>query len=228
MSKAAANIEIKVSEGIFELVEASTLSMHDEFMKHEPKTANEEEFKQLLTDAIKKGLKDFYRPRLDPSFDENGEICYKPGEKPAVGKSYNWWQEKAKAFCSERGSRLGTKTEYVAFLGVLLKRLVASGWTVQHAWSAVCNDSKKLGNYWNSENAKHGFEGTGSREICGFFDLANSCKILAEDKETSGFWQAGGNFFHDSVKFPLADLLGRNCFRDRDFNFSVGWLVLSK
>ena len=227
MSKATANIEIKVSEDIFELVEASTLSLQDEFMKHEPKTAEGKEFKQLLTDAIKKGLKDFYRPRLDPSFDENGEISYKPGEKPAVGRSYNWWEKKAKEFCRERGSRLGTITEYVAFLGVLLKRLVASGWKVQDAWSAVCNDSKELGHYWNSKNAKYDFDPTGSREICRFFDLANTFKILAEDEETGGFWLAGGGYNEDGIDCPLAGLVHFDN-RNSDYDYSVGWLVLEK
>ena len=227
MSKATANIEIKVSEDIFELVEASTLSMQDEFMKHEPKTAEEKEFKQLLTDAIKKGLKDFYRPRFDPSLDENGEICYKPSEKPAVGRSYNWWEKKAKEFCRERGSRLGSKTEYVAFLGVLLKRLIADGWTVADAWSAVCNDSKKLGHYWNSENAKGHFEATGSREICKFFDLANTCKILADDKKDGAFWLAGCSYYGDSDNYPLADLV-LQCIRSCDITGGVGWLVLEK
>ena len=55
----------------------------------------------------------------------------------------------------ERASRLGIKTEYIAFLGVLIKKLVDSGWKVDDAWDAVCNDSKKLGHYWNSENAMH-------------------------------------------------------------------------
>ena len=72
--------------------------------------------------------------------------------------------------------------------------LVAKGWTCCEAWDAICNDSKNLGHYRNSHNAKHQFEDTGSREICGFFDLANTYKILAEDKEAGGFWLAGGYY----------------------------------
>ena len=224
------NSKAAVNKEFFELVEASTLSLQDEFMKYEPKTDEEKWFKQLLTDSIKKGLKDFYRPRLDPSFDENGEICYKcykPGEKPTVGRSYIWWEKKAKAFCRERGSRLGTKTEYVAFLGVLLKRLVASGWKVQDAWNAVCNDSKELGHYWNSVNAKGHFEATGSRESCKFFDLANTCKILADDRKDGTFWLAVSSYYGNSDNYPPADLV-RKCIRSCDITGGVGWLVLEK
>ena len=188
--------EIKVSGGqddTFVLVEASKLSLKDEFMKHKPKTDAERKFKELLTKAIQTGIKDFYRPRMDPSFSEDGGICYKAGLKPAVGKSYNWWNKVAVEFYPERHSRLGTRLEYVAFLGVLIKKLVDSGWTVENSWNAVCNDSRQLGHYWNSKNAKHDLEPTGSREICGFFDLANTYKILARDEEAGGFWLAGGD-----------------------------------
>lgn len=210
----------------FVLVEASKLSLSDEFMKYKPKTEREEEFKEQLTEVIKKGVKDFWRPKYDPSFNEEGTgICYVEGKRPAVGKSYNWWSNVAKAFCPERNSRLGTKSEYVAFLGVLIKKLVESGWKVEEAWRAVCYDSMELGHYSNSKNAKNEFEDTSSRAICGFFDLANTYKILAEDEEAIGFWLAGGVYCSNSNSDPLAD-----CYHD--FNRvdgngnSAGWLVL--
>ena len=150
-----------------------------------------------------------------------------PGQMPAIGKSYNWWNKTAKAFCPERESRLGTKNEYVAFLGVLIKRLVANSWTVGQAWYAVCNDSKELGHYCNSEDAKHTFEATGSREVCGFCDLANTFKILAEDEKTGGFWFAGGSYCFDSLGYPLAGL-DLDDFQNIGCYDSVGWLVLEK
>lgn len=228
--KTTTEMEIKVSgerilEGdIFVLVEASKLSLDDEFMSHKPTTKGEKKLKKLLTEAIKKGLKDFYRPVLDPSFNDDGGICYVQGNEPALGKSYNWWKKVAEEFMPERGSRLGAKTEYVAFLGVLLKNLVNNGWSKAKAWDAVCNDSKELGHYWNSENAKHELEFTGSRKIVGYFDLANTYKILAEDKEGGGFWFAGGGC---SRYYPLADLY-HDDNRDLSFLDSVGWLVLEK
>lgn len=212
----------------FVKVEASTLSLNDEFMKHEPKTKNERVFKEQVKNAIKSGLNDFYRPKYDPSFNEDcTSICYALGKKPAVGKSYNWWEKVAKEFNPERKSRLGTKTEYIAFLAVLIKELIASGKSVEWAWNAVCNDSKELGHYWNSKGAKHDFETTGSRDVCGWCDLANTCKILAEDKESGGFWLAGGYCFDGSLSNPLA-FLWLNFSRNDGFNFSCGWIVLER
>ena len=229
MSMTATDIETMISDA-FVLVEASKLSLNDEFMKYEPKTKMEEKFKRQLTEVIKKGAKDFWRPKYDPSFNEDGMgICFVAGKKPALSKSYDWWKKAARAFCPERHSRLGTKSEYVAFFGVLIKKLVESGWKVETAWRAACCDSKKLGHYWNSKNAKHDFEDTGSREICGFFDLANTFKILADDDEYCDMlWLVGGCYRYYSYNKPLAVI---NCY-DQYYNegynhhVSVGWVII--
>ena len=225
--KTTAEFEIKVpgEEDVFVKVPASELRLDDDFMKYEPKTKREQKFKEQVEKAIKSGLKDFYRPKYDPSCSEDGtSICYAPGKKPAVGKSYNWWEKVAKEFCPERNSRLGTKYEYIAFVAVLIKKLVASGWSVTYAWNSVCNDSKELGHYWNSKNAKCAFETTGSREICGFYDLANTGKILAEDEEIIGFWIAGAHYHCFSESYPLASL-GHVYGCSNEGHFCCGWLV---
>ena len=209
----------------FILIEAERLSINDSFMKHEPRTREEKRAKNLIGEASKGGVKNFYRPIMDPSFTEDG-IEYVAGKKPAVGKSYNWWIDTAKEYDPSRNSRLGTRLEYGAFLGVLIKKLVEQGKTIEWAWDAVCNDSKELGHYWNSENAKPGFEPTGSRCICGFYDLANTYKILAEDVEAGGYWLAGGGCHSNCNPYPLADLY-HNTLRNREHDNSVGWLVLS-
>lgn len=224
---AEVNTEGANEDDVFVLCEASKLSLDDEFMKHTPCSDKERTFKKLLEEAIKSGLKDFYRPVCDPSLDKAENICYVSDAKPAVGKSYNWWKETAKQFCPERGSRLGTKKEYIAFLGILLKKLSKSGWSVAEAWNAVCKDSKELGHYWNSPNAKHKFEHTNSRKVCGFYDLANAYKILSKDEEAGGFWLAGGCCNCFSYNLPLAALFLSN-YCNYDFNFGVGWLVLEK
>ena len=214
-------------EDIFKKVPASELRLDDAFMKHQPKTKAEQNFKNLVETAIKNGLKDFWRPVCDPSFDADARICYEPGKMPAVRKSYNWWEKNAKGFCPERGSRLGSNSEYVAFLATVIKDLVASGKSIEWAWNAVCNDSKELGHYWNSKDAKYDFEPTGSREVCGWYDLVNIYKILAEDEEAGGFWVAGGDCNSDSDSNPLADLCHFYC-RDNDGGNDCGWLVLTE
>lgn len=213
-------------EDIFKLVRASELSLSDGFLRYRPHTRAEKAFKEALEKVIKAGVQDFYRPTLDPSFDVDGRICYEVDMKPAVGKSYNWWVKASKDFCPERKSRLGTYSEHIAFLAVLIKEMVASGKSLEWAWNAVCNDSKELGHYWNSSDAKHEFEATCKRKVCGWSDLANTCKILAKDKEAGGFWLAGGCYCDFSDVSPLAGLC--HCGnRDDDERNSTGWLVLS-
>ena len=216
---------IKIPEIIFVQIEAESLSKDDEFMKYKPKTEREVDAKGLIAEAISSGVKNFYRPVMDPSFAEDG-IAYVVGKKPAVGKFYNWWVDTVKKYDPSRKSRLGTRLEYGAFLGVLIKKLVEEGKSVEWAWNAVCNDSKELGHYWNSENAKHGFEPTGSRLICGFYDLANTYKILAEDEEAGGFWLAGGSYDYGGDDYPLAGLDHYTVRYGGNYD-SVGWLVLS-
>ena len=217
-----------MTKSVFLKVPASELRLDDEFLKYQPKTKKEKEFKELVEDAIKSGLKDFYRPKYDPSLSEDRtSICYVPGKKPIVGKSYNWWEKVSKEFCPERNSRLGTKYEYIAFVAVLIKELVASGKSVEWAWNAVCNDSKELGHYWNSKNAKCAFETTGSREICGFYDLANTVKILAEDEESFDFWLASAHYHCFSDSYPLAGLCQVHG-HSNEGHFGCGWLVLDR
>ena len=209
------------------LIDAENLSMEDKFMQHKPRNNREMETKELIKEAIKKGVKNFWKPKGDISLtdDENG-ICYVPGKMPAVGKSYDWNEKAANEFWPERNSRLGSKLEYGAFLGVLIKKLIEEGKTVEWAWAAVCCDSRELGHYRDSLSAKYYFEATGSREICGLCDLANAYKILAWDIEADGYWLAGGCYKNCSCGGPLADLyLFDNRFSSH--RNSVGWLVLS-
>ena len=222
------------NEDAFVLVEASKLSLDDKFMKHKPKNKREEELKELLKKVIKKGIKDFYRPRYDPSFNEDGtSVNYEAGENPAIGKSYNWWDKVAKEYMPKRHSRLGTKSEYIAFLGVLIKELVSTGLRVDKAWAAICNDSSKLGNLSDYKNVI--FEKTGSREVCGFFDLANTYKILMEDKDdiSGGYWLGATgivnfNDWGDYWYYPVLMGIQFEFNRKQEDRRSVGWIVLEK
>lgn len=207
-------------------IEASKLSMNDEFMQHLPRSIEEKKLKDRLELVISSGIKDFYRPIVDPSLSYNGKLVYITGLRPALGKSYNWWVNAAQRISNLNKARLGTKNEYIAFLGVLLKKLVASGWNVNEAWNAVCNDSAKLGNYQNSVDGHLAPKLTGSNEACGFFDLANTYKILAGDNDDdSGFFMASGCYRSVDNQFPIADI---NTVVDRisPWHIAVGWIVL--
>ena len=210
----------------FPIAKVSTLSIEDEFLKHEPETNCQKKFKKMLIDAIESGLSDFRAQRMDASFDKEGNLCYKSGMKPAVVKSANWWFKKAKEFMPEKGSRIGTTKERIAFLGLLIKHLIdEKGYTISNAWKAVCDQSKDLGHYWDSEDAKHEFELTGCRQVGDWCDLANTCKITVDD-EACGFSLVGGCYFDDGCSYPLAVVFTIDYPGDV-FLSSTGWLVLS-
>ena len=115
-----------MKEEMFVLVEASKLSLDDEFMRHVPKTPEECKLKTQLETVIERGIANFYRPRMDPAFDGTYNIFFNSGLKPAVGRNGYWWLTNAKKYAPERKSRLGTNSEYIAFLGVLIKMLIVS------------------------------------------------------------------------------------------------------
>ena len=219
----------KKTDDVFVLIEVSKLSMTDKFMQHKPETYEQKVFKETLMGIIQSNLKDFYRPRYDPGYEFDGhkDICFEPGKKPAVGQSNRWWRKKARMICPERNSRLGTKQEYFAFLGVLIKKMVDQGWTVSQAWKAVCDDSSTLGHYNDSKNAKKTFERTGSREICGFFDLANTSKIIDQDEYGFRFYRMGSCYLDEGNRYPLTHFFkDLSTFNPHDY--SVGWIVLEK
>ena len=215
--KAACKIKVTEFETI--KIPGSDSPIYAELMKHEPANDAEVSFIDNLKKAISKSVKGFEVFVNDPSMD-NGKLQFVPGFKPTVGYSYNEWEELA----SENGLRLGTKDEYILFLGWLINSLINEGWSETASWKAVCTDSKKLGHYFNLEDAKGDFELTGSRKVAGKCDLANVCKILAKDKEIGGFWVAGGSFVDNGGGCPLA-LLGFVSNFDGHNDVSVGWFV---
>lgn len=210
---------------LFVRIKVSELSLDDEFMKYNPATREEKRFKASLSGVICRGVADFEVAVISPSFTDDGDgICFKPGSQPAVGKTFKWWWKKALEFDPERRSRLGTKSEYIAYMGVLIKTLVANGWNVEKAWRAVCWRSEELGHYENSEDAKKTFEPTGSRCVFGFFDLANVYKILVEEEEGYGYWRGSGMYSSHGAVFPLTAIYhvaGRGFSDDR----ATGWIV---
>lgn len=210
----------------FPIVRASQLSLKDSFLRYRTKTTRQKKLRDSIVAGIKEGLNDFRCPAMDPSFDRDGNLVYKEGEKPAIGKSAEFWYKEFKQFMPEKNSRMGTLKERNAFLGLLIKYLVEEqGYEISEAWRAVCDDSKDLGHYRNSKNAKHDFETTGSRKIWLFYDLANTRKIIADNNLAFVFWIGGGSFACDSNLYPIRFVYPIECPSD-SINNSVAWLVL--
>ena len=201
-------------------VEGSDSKIYSELLEHKALNDCEKKFMNNLRTAIEAGVKSFKVPVCDPSIDANGKIQFVPGCKVANGYSYN----KLEKLAEKNSFRLGTKNEYFLFLGTILNRLIAEGWSETAAFEAVCTDSTKLGHYSNSADAKYDFELTGSRKIVGKCDLANTYKILAKDEKADVFWFAGGNCHCSGYNFPLASLFGNYDYDFLTYN-SVGWFV---
>ena len=203
-------------------VEGSDSQIYSDMLEYTPANDAEELFLQRLKKAIDAGVKPFKVPACDPSIAEDGSLQFVAGCKPAVGYSYNELKELA----YKNGLELGSEDQYVLFLTTISHRLIEDyGWSKANAFYAVCTDSTQLGHYWNSENARHDFELTGSRKIGGKCDLANTYKILANDEEAGGFWLAGGCFYSNSDNDPLA-LLRLINYCDRRYYLGVGGFVL--
>ncbi|MGN1270760.1 MAG: hypothetical protein ACI4UX_02050 [Clostridia bacterium] len=210
----------------FPIVKASELSLDDDFLDYNPESISQKVFKEGIEGAIKDGVKDFRKPVIDPSIDEKGRIFFKMGSQPAIGKSAIWWEKNAKKYMPQKNSRLGTLNEYYAFLAILIKELISTGWKKSEAWLAVCDDSVDLGHFCNSKNTKGDFELTGNRKVILWYDLANTYKILGNSY--TGFFLASGTYFASSREYPLADIELTFSNMNIPRNGGVGWIVLNK
>lgn len=198
-----------------------------EWLNHQPTTQRQKETLNLYLDAKANGrLHTFTCMTIDPSV-KDGKLVYQKGLPIKTGFSQNKWAKMLKDYNPSRNSRQMTRTEFACRNLFLIQKLVKSGYEIEEAWEAVCDDSRKIGHYLNSDNHKHDFEPTGSREVCGFCDLGNACKFIAEDPwdEAGGFWAAGGCYFSDSYSNPVAYLNPLN-YVDNDFYYFVGMLAL--
>ena len=185
-------------------------------MKHTPKNQEEEDFMELLKEAMLASIEDFEVFACDPSIDENGKLQFVPGCKPAVGYSYNQLERIAR----KNGLRLGSNFEYVLFLATIINLLIEDGWSEAEAWKTICVDSEELGHYSNSKDAKKCFEMTGVK-----YDMANTYKILA-DGNNEGYWRASGFYNQLSTSYPIS-YLNKSNNKEVKNERSVGWYVFN-
>ena len=186
-------------------------------------------FIEAVAEVKEASLEAFYRVMYDPTVADKHMVVFQNGKRPAVGHSYNWWVKTASKMSPVEGRQwhIATEYQYYAFLVWLINQLVKIGKSVEEALHQVVLDSKELGHYYDSENSTKGkdFEFTGSRCVCGLYDLANTFKILqCSNSEAGGFWVAGGYYDVNGNYDPLADLEHYTDIVDDDD--SVGLLVL--
>lgn len=178
-----------------------------EWLNHQPTTRRQKDTLDIYLDAKANGrLHTFTCMTIDPSV-RDGKLVYQKGLPIETGFSQNEWAKMLKDYNPSRNSRQMTLTEYVCRNLFLIQKLVKSGYEIEEAWKVVCDDSMKIGHYRNSDNPKHDFEPTGSRKVCGFCDLGNARKIIAEDPwdNYGWFWTVGGGYSDHSIDKPVAN-----------------------
>ena len=186
-------------------------------------TGRQKQFRADVMKALENMPEEGFRwiPVYEPSQNNGGNLQYISGVNVLRGlNSYNW-EEVLRNYSPENGSRMSSITTYFLLLLILLKDGFA---TVEQ----LADDSKEIGHYWDSENAKHEFEKTGERQLGGLYGFAgNTYKIVKDSESSSGFSLLGGIYYHSGHLSPLADVV----HDDSPFythNYGVGLLELTK
>lgn len=222
----AASVEKNFNDLLFR-VEASKLSMEDKFLDVVEEVAGRQFYNDLI-DVIQNGISDFYVVRMNPSFDENGNICFKEKMPIAEGKSYNWWLENAKKFKPELNSRLGKKSEYIAYIGVFLKTVIADNINDMNTiWKARLQCRIQVGASIADIFKQFELKPAGHDSWFGFCDIRNAHKFLSADVDENVFWTAHGSFLSDYTKgtrFPI----GNSIVEDIKLGGCTGWMVFKK
>lgn len=178
-------------------------------INHKPTTRRQQKTLKIYHEAKVKGkLHAFSCMTIDPSI-KDGKLIYQKGLPPAVGLTPKEWKKILREYNPSRNTRQMTPIEYECKNLFLIHKFMKCGYAENEAWTIVCDNSEKIGHYRNSDNAKECFEPTGSREVCGFYDLGNVCKLLAEDPwddESNEFWMGSGNCFNNGEINPMADM----------------------
>ena len=194
-------------------IEGSDSKIYSELLKHTPSKNREEIFLEELNKAIEAKVQPFKVPVCDPSIDENDNLQFIPGCKPAVGYSYYQLEKLAE----NNGTQLGTKEQYILFSGTIIYRLMEEGMYERDAFKEVCYYSTKLGQYKYTENLKDSLKITGSGKIAGKCDLVNTSKVLKKDEKYRGFWIASSEY--NIARTRLCGNYDEECMN------SVGWYV---
>lgn len=211
-------------ESFFDVIINATRAIEQYYSYNNVKTMNLTDFLKRVKSIQKKEALKFWKPIMDPSIGEE-QIMFKKGEKPATGFSFNWWKDKANKLPSVEGKNwsIGIEKQYTVFIIWLINQMIEDGWKPFDAIRACTVDSKELGNFLNGSGQ---IEETGSRQICGVYDLANTYKIL--NNEEDNYLLASGNWNYSSHSAPLSYIaLASGMSTDWPLENSVGWLVLS-
>lgn len=186
-------------------------------------TERQKKFKTNALKALKNKPTEGYRwiPVFEPSKDSKGNLQYVTGAEVLRGlNSYDWenWFNK---YSPDNGSHEASITTYFLLALRWLKDGIAT-------LEQLAGDSKEIGHYCNSENARHNFEKTGEREFGGLYGfVGNTYKIVKDSESSSGFSLVGGAYNIRGNVSPLADVK-HDSYPNSTTYFGVGLLELTK
>lgn len=171
-------------------------------------TERQKKFRADVIKALENMPEEGFRwiPVYEPSRDDDGNLQYVSGASVLRKLNSYGWEEILQNYSPENGSKMTSKTTYF----LLLLRLMKDGFaTIEQ----LAYDSKEIGHYWDSENAKHKFEKTGERQFGGLYGFAgNTYKIVKDSESRSGFSALGGDGHGKGYASPLGDVA---CVGDR-------------
>ena len=186
-------------------------------------TEMQKKFRVYLMNALENMPEEGFRwiPVYEPSKNDGDNLKFDSGENVFIGLTSYKWEEALQSYSLENGSRMSSIITYF----LLLLRLLKDGFaTIEQ----LADDSKEIGHYRDSENAKYEFEKTGERQLGGLYGLAgNTYKIVKNLKSCSGFSILGGDYRSYGLNCSLASVVP-------DFNpsntkfYGIGLLELTK
>ena len=166
-------------------------------------TYGQKKFKKNALKALKNKPTEGYRwiPVFEPSIDSKGNLQYVAGAEVFRGLKFHIWEDWLDKYSPDNGSHEASITTYFLLALRWLKDGIAT-------LEQLADDSKEIGHYCTSENARHNFEKTGEREFGGLYGfVGNTYKIVKDSESSSGFSLGGGNYNNSGFSSPLADLL---------------------
>lgn len=166
-------------------------------------TNKQEKFKADVMKALKNKPKEGYRwiPVYEPSKNSKGNLCYTAGKEVLRALNSYEWEKKLEEYSPKNGSREASITTYFLLALRWLKDGIAT-------LEQLADNSKEIGHYWDSEDARYNMEKTGEREFGGLYGfVGNTYKIVKDSESNSGFSLVGGYYLYDGNAYPLADVV---------------------
>jgi len=149
--------------------------------------------------TVKNAVSTWHTMVYEPSKDVDGNLQYIAGKEVLRNISNYSWERKFQNYSPENGSQMSSITTYY----LLLLRFLKDGFaTIEQ----LADDSKEIGHYYDSIDAKHEYEKTGERQLGGIYGFGgNTFKVVKDPESPSGFSILGGDCYNYGCKYPLAD-----------------------